>query len=623
MNVNVKVAFALLKYGLPVIILLGTVGNILSFVVLIRRSMRSTPMYFYLTLLAVADTMVLFTSAFKTWIRVLTGYEALHVSDVGCKVITFLLLNSLYLSAWLIVLVTLDRFLVVWFPLHGYLVMRIKRARVCAVLLTVVVGLYNGHVFWTFSLSRPADDDDERVTEEPPKCLSMDTFFMQHVFEYLKLVSYCAVPFAIVLALNVGIIYKINRAFSQTPATTGKNSVELIPMNQPAASASPAPSPSPLETQEVVIFAATSQQTKMRWEKSQVRNLAHAQYYRYSVQAQQQQLQQQQRKAGQNVHMPIRTLSMSANQSDKTAASNVTVCVQDIRQQRQRRLTRMLLFISFTWLILTAPFTLHSLMPEPRAPQSDSTSERETRQFRQTTYSYSSGYTESASPFLDRQISSILSRDVQSAHYAVSGEPNVTAVGHTMTTLFAFSHDISEGDQPSVRYQPLAATEPSAQQRLIADQIQNEANQSKHDASRLFLIKTICFLLIYINHASNFYLYCVTGGKFRYELSAMLTTCSHWFRRRLSCHCNRRELNASLSTATVVHPAIDDGVSIRMVQCADTAGGRHDAGGNSDRTGGNRASSSHSGSSTSRAHVVGGSTESKKITRQNMDELYN
>jgi len=31
------------------------------------------------------------------------------------------------------------------------------------------------------------------------------------------------------------------------------------------------------------------------------------------------------------------------------------------QQSRQRRLTRMLLFISFAWLVLSAPFALHSL----------------------------------------------------------------------------------------------------------------------------------------------------------------------------------------------------------------------------------------------------------------------
>ena len=126
---NRALAMTLLRTVVPVIVLMGTVGNTLSFCVLLRRRMRSTPMYFYLTLLAVADTFVLYVSAFKVWIRALTQFEVLHVSNVGCKLFMFILLCSFYMSAWLVVLVTLDRFLVIWFPFRGYLLMRIRRAR--------------------------------------------------------------------------------------------------------------------------------------------------------------------------------------------------------------------------------------------------------------------------------------------------------------------------------------------------------------------------------------------------------------------------------------------------------------------------------------------------------------
>ena len=78
--------------------------------------MRYTSVYFYLQILACADTVVLYVSAFKTWIRILTGYELLHVADSVCRLLVFLLLVAQYLSAWLIVLTTVDRFVVVWFP---------------------------------------------------------------------------------------------------------------------------------------------------------------------------------------------------------------------------------------------------------------------------------------------------------------------------------------------------------------------------------------------------------------------------------------------------------------------------------------------------------------------------
>jgi len=105
------VAFALVRYLFPVIILVGTTGNLVSAAVMLRQRMRATSIYCYLLVLAVVDTVVLYVSAFKTWLRLVSGVEWLHLSTAACKTIMFLLLVALHLSAWLIVVVSADRFL--------------------------------------------------------------------------------------------------------------------------------------------------------------------------------------------------------------------------------------------------------------------------------------------------------------------------------------------------------------------------------------------------------------------------------------------------------------------------------------------------------------------------------
>jgi len=54
------------------------------------------------------------------------------------------------------------------------------------------------------------------------------------------------------------------------------------------------------------------------------------------------------------------------------------------------------------------------------------------------------------------------------------------------------------------------------------------------------LIKTIFFLLMYLNHAINFILYCVTGRKFRHELKELFV-----------CLCRVRHLGNTSSMRTV------------------------------------------------------------------------
>jgi len=147
-----RVEHQLLLYGLPVIVVFGTLGNVASALVLSRPRMREKSFYFYLLLLSVVDTVVLYSSAVKTWMRLTTGSEWLHASEVACRSLTFTLLAAQHLSAWLIVLTTADRFVAVWFPLKVNVFCSLKRARLASLILLIITLILDGHVFWTFEL---------------------------------------------------------------------------------------------------------------------------------------------------------------------------------------------------------------------------------------------------------------------------------------------------------------------------------------------------------------------------------------------------------------------------------------------------------------------------------------
>ena len=448
MDSNRALVMTLIRTLVPVIVLMGTVGNALSFCVLVRRRMRSTPMYFYLTLLAVADTFVLYVSAFKVWIRALTQFEVLHVSNVGCKLIMFILLCSFYMSAWLVVLVTLDRFLVIWFPFRGYLLMRIRQARLTAAVLAVVVVVYNVHIFWTIGL--------HRLGSSPTCVADEDNFFMTHVFEYLKLISYCVVPFFIVIGLNVGILVRINRVYTNAAMRRdcGLREEAAMYRHQPPS----------------VVLGPPSSSSAGRVDD------------RAGVRPQRQHL------------------SLSPANSTSPASRQSSLNVQKLRQ---RRLTRMLLFISFAWLALTAPFTLHSFLPEPPSSPSQSSS---------STASLSNSPTPVTSPTLDHLMKSFEAdnstldgslnqdnREIQYSMFASLLDSNTLRT----TTKQSF---LPEDRDIVTLYTPVSTLSPS----------------TDIDPSHFLLVKTVCFLLMYVNHAVNFYLYCLTGKRFRKELAAML-----------------------------------------------------------------------------------------------------
>ena len=197
-----RIEHLLILWLQPIIVLVGTVGNTMSFAVLVRSRMRSTSVYFFLIVLTVADTSVLYASAFKTWIRMLTGFELMNVSNGSCKTVSFLILVSQHLAAWIVVLVTVDRFIAVWFPLRASTVCTVRRAALNTALLAVVTVVYNGHAFWTYELR----------SKLPVKCVVAKgpwMPFMFAVFPYLRLVTYCLVPFVTIFLLNIAIIVRL------------------------------------------------------------------------------------------------------------------------------------------------------------------------------------------------------------------------------------------------------------------------------------------------------------------------------------------------------------------------------------------------------------------------------
>jgi len=123
----------------------GTLGNLTSVTVLLRPRMRGKSVYLFLLLLAIADTVVLYISACKTWIRAITGFELLRVSNWLCRSVQFVILLSQHMAAWIVVLVTVDRFVAVWFPLMATSWCTVRRAIIATAVCTLLVVVYRSH----------------------------------------------------------------------------------------------------------------------------------------------------------------------------------------------------------------------------------------------------------------------------------------------------------------------------------------------------------------------------------------------------------------------------------------------------------------------------------------------
>ncbi|KAH3709262.1 hypothetical protein DPMN_068724 [Dreissena polymorpha] len=132
----------------PVFILLGTIGNSLSILVLTRRSIRVSTTALLLTVLACSDLLVLYSGLLRQWLIYLFNTDVRHISEAGCKIHTWLVYSSLDFSAWILIILTLERVICSWLPHRAKTVCTKKTAVSILIAVVMFILVKNSHILY-------------------------------------------------------------------------------------------------------------------------------------------------------------------------------------------------------------------------------------------------------------------------------------------------------------------------------------------------------------------------------------------------------------------------------------------------------------------------------------------
>ena len=152
-------------YVLPIIILIGIVGNTISFLVYV-----STPRLYrqssslYLAFLAAVDNISLIF-IFAVWF----GWIGIHIfhKNGWCQTILYCTYVCSFLSAWTVVSFTVERWIVVFHPLKRHRLCTRRRAIIAMITLTLV-----SLAFYSFSLFTTS----VRYFRGLPVCVTLDKY---------------------------------------------------------------------------------------------------------------------------------------------------------------------------------------------------------------------------------------------------------------------------------------------------------------------------------------------------------------------------------------------------------------------------------------------------------------
>ena len=219
-----QLATTLWKVGAPIIIVMGTLFNILTIIVLLRKRMRSSSSSRYLIVLAVCDILSLNIGLWRHYIKEVMKVDIRNFSDAGCKIHVFLLYFFTHLSGWVLIFLAVERFIAVWFPFKVKVFCSPKKGTAALVAIGISLLAINAHFFWTMGLisfiTGPNEEKQLICDISDPQYL----IFYTHIWQWVDAALYSYIPFIVMIVCNSLIIAKLLQSKMNKKKTEGGSS---------------------------------------------------------------------------------------------------------------------------------------------------------------------------------------------------------------------------------------------------------------------------------------------------------------------------------------------------------------------------------------------------------------
>ncbi|XP_076452258.1 uncharacterized protein LOC143287902 [Babylonia areolata] len=219
------VAVLLWKFCPPVVLILGTFGNIMSIFIMGRTSSGESTVNIFFLAIAVGDLVTLYTGITLKWLEVSFGL----IFPSGWPLLMWITPASGAIVSWMLVCVTLQRVLSVVWPHHVHRIYTRKRVFLLIGGVTAfLAALYSHSLYCFYPVSQRNDSSYNCISSSPQYA-----WFIDKVFSYVDLVVFSVVPFVCLAVGNSVLIWKLTasaRAAGRSMATA--SSQHMVKRNQ-------------------------------------------------------------------------------------------------------------------------------------------------------------------------------------------------------------------------------------------------------------------------------------------------------------------------------------------------------------------------------------------------------
>ncbi|ELT93784.1 hypothetical protein CAPTEDRAFT_26871, partial [Capitella teleta] len=185
-------------YFLPLMIVIGIFGNLVSFLVFQATYMKRLSSSLYLAALSIVNVVFL-VCVLLSW-SVNIGIHT-YQRNGFCQMFTFFTYVSSFLSVWFVVSFTAERYIAVHYPLRRYQFCTTSRARIVVVCLSCFAAVIYSYGTWTSGVSHYFG---LALCGPLPKYSHV-----VHIINNIDTVISLLIPFFLILFMNVRIAWKV------------------------------------------------------------------------------------------------------------------------------------------------------------------------------------------------------------------------------------------------------------------------------------------------------------------------------------------------------------------------------------------------------------------------------
>ena len=206
-------------YYIPVLILVGLVGNIVSFIVFSTTQLKNLSSSVYLAALALADTGCLLNICVSWMVNIRVN---LYHMEGWCQTFVYLTYVFSFLSVCYVVSFTIERFIAVCFPLKRQQLCTVNRARI-VVIVEAIFGLSAySFAIWTSGAHK---------YKTGTLCYPRKQYYkLVNILGYVDSILTLILPVFVIIIVNVSLVYKITFVYDslklQAPARTRRDGSE-------------------------------------------------------------------------------------------------------------------------------------------------------------------------------------------------------------------------------------------------------------------------------------------------------------------------------------------------------------------------------------------------------------